>query len=74
MLKEAALCVIILSNSFNANAVDLVVHLVLPVHHAAVTTIDVMTTGTDVTVTSFGLGDNMYGAASAAPSQSFCFP
>ena len=50
---------IILNNLFNANAVDLVVHLVPPVLHAAVTTIGVMTTGTDVTATSFGPGDNM---------------
>lgn len=53
---------IILNNLFNANAVDLVVHLVHlvpPVLHAAVTTIGVMTTGTDVTATSFGPGDNM---------------
>ena len=37
---------IILNNLFNANAVDLVVH---PVLHAAVTTLGMMTTGTDVT-------------------------
>jgi hypothetical protein len=59
MLKEVTQCVIILNNLFNANAVDLVVHLVPPVLHAAVTTIGVMTTGTDVTATSFGPGDNM---------------
>ncbi len=67
MLKEVTLCVIILNNSFNASAVDPVVHLVPPVLHADVTTIGVMTTGTDVTAMSFGPGDNMYGAASAAP-------
>ena len=50
---------IILNNLFNANAVALVDHLVPPVLHAAVTTIGVMTTGTDVTATSFGPGDNM---------------
>ena len=55
MLKEVTQCVIILNNLFNANAVD----LVPPVLHAAVTTIGVMTTGTDVTATSFGPGDNM---------------
>lgn len=62
---------IILNNLFNATAVDLVVHLVL---RAAVTTTGAMTTGTDVTATHFGPGDNVYGAASAAPSQSCCFP
>ena len=65
---------IILNNLFNATAVDLLVHLVLPVLRAAVTTTGAMTTGTDVTATHFGPGDNVYGAASAAPSQSCCFP